>query len=286
MKGIVKKLAGLGFLLVCSLPVLACLQDPLSVTGGGDMEVRLHVTGGFAGADYVVFLDGGAGTLVGESCISLCDFDQGEILLSLTSEQVDYVWTLFKDANIHALDGEDFGVQCCDQFYFDVEYSDPDGRSEVEGSSEVLPQGLKVAVATLLGMASGTLPVIVDFDTQPASWTQDPFQIQEAVVHGHTLQIQVSYGGGCRAHDLKTVAWGGWMESDPVQVSLFLSHEDFDDPCDAWITRDLSVDLVPLKIAYQASYGVAEPGKTTLVLLLADPMLASPQGARWLEYQF
>ena len=281
-----KKSAPALILSVFFLLLQACIQDPVSVSGGGEMEIRLHVTGGFAGADYVVFLDGASSSLVGESCVNFCDFTDGEVLQSLTPERVDYIWTLFQEANIHALDGEDFGVQCCDQFHFDVEYRDPWGWSRVRGSSELLPQGLKVALGTLQGMVSGTLPVIVNFDTNPASWPQDPFQIQEAVVSGHTLQIRLSYGGGCRAHDVKAVAWGGWMESYPVQVRLFLSHEDFDDPCDAWVTRDLSLDLVPLKIAYQVSYGVSEPGETTLILLLADPMLASPQGARWLEYQF
>jgi len=282
----VKKLAPVLVVSILSLLIQACIEDPVSVPDGGKMEVRLHVTGGFAGADYVVFLDGASRSLVGESCVSLCDFAEGEVLQSLTPDQVDYVWAQFQEANIHALDGEDFGVQCCDQFHFDVEYQDSRGRSRVQGSSEVLPQDLKVAVGTLMGMVSGTLPVIVDFDTTPASWPQDPFQIEEASVTGHTLHISLSYGGGCRAHDVKTVAWGGWMESNPVQLRLFLSHEDFDDPCDAWITRDFNFDLVPLKIAYQVDYGVADPGSTTLILLLADPMSASPQGARWLEYQF
>ena len=76
------------------------------------------------------------------------------------------------------------------------------------------------------------------------------------------------------------------MESNPVQTRLFLSHEDFDDPCDAWITREFTFDLIPLKLAYEASYGAAVPGSTTLVLLLADPMLASPMGARRLQYVF
>ena len=250
------------------------------------MEVRFRVTGGFAGADYAVALDGASGFLVGVSCLNLCDFQAGEVLVTLTPDQVDYVWTLFQEANILGLDGEDFGVQCCDQFHFDIEYGDPRGRSNVKGSSEALPQELKVAVSTLQGMVSGTLPTIVKFDTDPALWPQDPFQIQAAEVSGHTLQVSLSYGGGCRIHDVKVVAWGGWMESNPVQVRLFLSHEDFDDPCDAWITRDFSFDLVPLKLAYEADYGNGEPGKTTLVLLLADPMLASPQGARWLEYRF
>jgi hypothetical protein len=282
----VKKSARAVILILYALLSQACIQDPVSVSGGGDMEIRLHVTGGFAGVDYVIVLDGASRSLVGESCVSFCDFDDGEVLRSLTTEQVDYVWTQFQTANIHALDGDDFGVECCDQFHFDVDYRDPEGRSRVKGSSEALPRDLNVAVGTLLGMASGTLPVIVNFDTSPASWSQDPFQIQEAGVSGHTLQIRLSYGGGCRAHDVKAVAWGGWMESNPVQVRVFLSHEDFDDPCDAWITRDFSFDLVSLKIAYQGVYGVGEPGTTTLIILLEDPTLASPQGARRLEYQF
>jgi hypothetical protein len=264
----------------------ACIEDPISVSGGEEMEIRLHVTGGFAGADYQILLDGEERVLIGESCESLCDFADGEILQNLTAEQVDYIWTLLDQANILALDGEDFGVQCCDQFHFDLDYRDPAGRSRVKGSSEVLPVNLRVALGTLMGMAHGTIPLIVNFDTNPTTWPRDPFQIEEAQVSGHTLQVTLSYGGGCRTHDVKGVAWGGWMESFPVQVRLFLSHEDFDDPCDAWITREFSFDLIPLKIAYQASYGVAEPGKTTLILLLEDPLLASPQGARRLEYVF
>jgi hypothetical protein len=264
----------------------ACLHEPVSVQGGGEMQVLLHVTGGFAGADYVVLLDGEARELVGVSCVNLCDFDDGETLRSLTAEQVEYVWALFQEAGIYALDGEDFGVQCCDQFHFDLDYRDGEGRSRVIGSSEALPQDLKIAIATIQGMVSGTLPVIVNFGTNPELWPGDAFQIQDAVVSGHALQVTLSYGGGCRTHDVKLVAWGGWMESNPVQVRLFISHEDFDDPCDAWITRVFTFDLIPMKLAYQGSYGVGEPGKTTLILLLEDPMLASPQGARWLEYIF
>lgn len=250
------------------------------------MQILLHVTGGFAGADYTVLLDGKARSFVGVRCVSLCDFDDGETLQSLTEDQVMYVWNLFSDANIHALDGEDFGVQCCDQFYFALDYRDGEGRSRVRGSSEVLPAELKTALATVQGLASGILPIIVDFDTDPSQWPGDAFHIQEASIHGHTLQIRLSYGGGCRTHDVKVISWGGWMESDPVQNRLFLSHEDFDDPCDAWITKDYTFDLIPLKIAYEGSYGVGQPGATTLILLLEDPMLASPLGARSLEYVF
>jgi hypothetical protein len=156
----------------------------------------------------------------------------------------------------------------------------------VKGSSEALPPKLKVAIATVQGMVFGTVPVILAFDSSPDQWPTDAFQIQDAVVQAHDLRVTLAYGGGCRTHDVKAVAWGGWMESDPVQVRLFLSHEDFEDPCDAWIVREFSFDLIPLKSAYEGSYGVGEPGTTTLILLLSDPMLASPQGARRLEYRF
>ena len=269
------------------LPFLqGCLQDPLSVSGGQTMEIRLRVTGGFAGVDYVLRLDGESGSLVGEACTSFCEFLEGDILRSLSRQELEHVWTLFQEAGIHALDGEDFGYACCDQFHYDVDYRDAEGRSRVKGSSEVLPESLVSALNTLHGMASGASSVIVDFETEPESWSRDPFQIQEAEVSGHTLDLRLAYGGGCRKHELKVVAWGGWMESFPVQVRLFISHEDFDDPCDAWIAADLSFDLTPLKLAYEAAYGVGSAGQTTLVLLLDDPMLASPLGARRLEYEF
>ncbi len=266
--------------------IQGCAEVASLVPGGEEMTVRLHVTGGIAAADYTVVLDGGTRVLVGESCTLLCDFEPGEVLVSLSSEQVDYLWALFLEAGIHALDGEDFGVQCCDQFHYDLEFEDAQGVSRVQGSSEALPEDLRTAVATLQGMVAGNLPVIVAFETDPSSWPSDAFQIQDAAVEGQNLQIRLSYGGGCRTHDVKVIAWGGWLESDPVQVRLFVSHEDFDDPCDAWVTRDFTIGLTPLKLAYQASYGVSEPGKTTLILLLEDPLLASPLGARWLEYRF
>lgn len=44
------------------------------------------------------------------------------------------------------------------------------------------------------------------------------------------------------------------MESYPVQVNVLLSHEDNDDPCDAWITEEMAFNLSPLKKAWQEQY--------------------------------
>ena len=263
-----------------------CNQDPSGVSDQEEVTIFLRVSGGFAGADYSVLLDGDRRTLTGVTCVSLCDFGDGELLLNLTRDQVLYMGELFRDAQIHAVDGTDFGVQCCDQFYYELEFLDSKGVSTVKGSSEAFPVDLRGAIAVLHGMVAGTVPLIVDLLSPRDPWVGDAYQVLNAGVQGDLLEVGVSFGGGCRAHSVRGVAWGGWMESNPVQVRLILSHEDFDDPCDAMISQDYRFHLGPLKSAYQDAYGIGEPGETTLIILLEDPRIAGPLGARWLEYRF
>jgi hypothetical protein len=250
------------------------------------VEISLHVTGGFAAADYSVTFRSATGWLLGESCTNLCDFQPGEVLQQLSQSEVSYILSLFEAADIRSKAGTDFGTQCCDQFYFEVAYSEGDFTSQVEGSSELLPQALREAVVALQAMVMNASPVVVDFSTPADRWPRDLLQIRSAEVLGQTLQVSVEYSGGCRVHDVRAVAWGGWMESDPVRVRLFLAHEDFDDPCDALIHRDLRFDLASLRTAYRAAYGTAPPGETTLVLLLEDPLMLGPLSARVLDYTF
>jgi len=263
-----------------------CLESSTGPAGSGEARIRLHVTGGFAGADYTVFVDGPGGTVVGESCLNLCDFQDGDILHTLSRDQSAYLAGLFLDAGIHSLNGTDFGNECCDQFHYDLTYEDGAGTSTVKGSSEALPGALREAVSQVQALASGTLPIVVDHQTEPDKWPQDNVAIDELEILGDRMEMRVSYGGGCAVHDLKAVAWGGWMESFPVQVRAFLSHDAKGDPCDAFITRDVSFDLGPLKLAYEESYGVGDPGTTTLIINLANPDWSSSLSGYVLEYVF
>jgi hypothetical protein len=266
---------------------LSCWGDPTGLSSPGDLpRVRLRVTGGLAGADYAVVLNGSSGELVGESCKRLCDFKAGETLQFLAAAQVSYLAGLFRNAGVLYLDDRDFGDQCCDQFHYAVRYQEGGQEHRFQGSSQALPPTLGEAVAALHGLVSGTLPVVVDPATRPESWPRDPFQMGTTRVGGDLLEIAVTFAGGCRTHAFRVVAWGGWMESYPVQLRLFLSHEDAGDPCKALLSRGLRFDLGPVKKAYQAAYGIGEPGKTTVVLLLEDPLLMSPLGSRRLEYVF
>jgi len=249
-------------------------------------EIRMRVTGGIAGVDYTVALDGSTGILRGELCEHGCAFEDGDVLQALHPYQVRYLAVLFLDAGAHQLKGVDFGIQCCDQFHYEVAYRHTGGEGTFQGDSEVLPAEVKTAVAALHGVMSGTLPLIVGLDTQPRLWPQDPFSVEETSVAGDVLRVKVQYGGGCARHEIQGVAWGGWMESFPVQVRVFLTHEGFDDPCDAFITEDRYLDLGPLKRAYRKSYGSQAPGTATLVIRLENHSGDGPALQRTVEYRF
>lgn len=86
--------------------------------------------------------------------------------------------------------------------------------------------------------------------------TSDAFQLDGVQLVGDTLEIQVSYGGGCEEHTLG-LCWNdqAFEESYPVRARLTVFHDDGGDPCDAWLYDSLSVSVAPLKEAYSDAYG-------------------------------
>jgi hypothetical protein len=115
--------------------------------------------------------------------------------------------------------------------------------------------GLGPGPAVLSGaIGQGRGRVILVRDLRDPQWPSDPVTITGVAIEGDTIRLGVSFGGGCRDHQLQLITDVAWMESYPVQVAARVAHEDNDDPCDALITGSLSFDLSPLKRAYQASY--------------------------------
>lgn len=99
--------------------------------------------------------------------------------------------------------------------------------------------------------------VIITSDAGDPRWPSDPVTIHAAAVKGDSLELTVSFGGGCRGHTFLLLADGAWMESYPVQTGLRLAHEKNNDSCKALLSRILKFDLTPLKVAYANSYGPA-----------------------------
>ena len=94
--------------------------------------------------------------------------------------------------------------------------------------------------------------VIIDDSTN--TWDSDEFVLGQAVITNDTLDVTVSYSGGCKDHIFNLVSSGMFLESDPVQMPLVLIHNANNDPCEAWITEDYSFDLTPIKELYQDAY--------------------------------
>lgn len=273
--------------LVIAFFPLGCLDGPTNLADLGELEIGLRVTGGFAGVDYTILVDGAQREVVGESCISGCDFETGAVLHGLTDDQLSYLEYLFQEADVHDLDGTDFGVQCCDQFHYDLTYSDVSGESRVKGSSEALPPDLREAIGAVAGFVYEVVPVVIAPDADPATWSQGSAVFLAWEIRGDYLDVEVSHPVGCGPHHLDLVVYGGWMESFPVQTRAFFSADGNGQACTTeYLTRNVSFDLKPLKWAYQEAYGVSEPGATTLVILL-DPR-PSPSSLPYhaLEYVF
>lgn len=258
----------------------ACGSDPVEPVGL-DVYVEVQVSGGLAGVDYSFAVDGAALEVRGLTCGSGCDFESGDVLARLTRAQVlDYSARL-REAGILANDGRNYGDQCCDQFYYAVEYREGNREAVVRGAMGALPSKLADVVADLHALVYGIVPILVDFDSRPEDWPRDALALVSHSLEGGILTLELEFGGGCAEHELGLVAWGGWLESFPVQVNVLLSHEDFDDPCDALVRPTLRFDLTPLSAEYTAVYGKGGSGSTTILLRLTVPDGNPP---RLLEY--
>jgi hypothetical protein len=268
------------------LLLLGCLDGSTGPEVGHAPEILLTVTGGLVGVDYTLLVDGRQGEVIGESCVSGCDFESGQFLRGLSTDQTDYLAELFQGAGVLELDGTDFGNECCDQFHYDLTYTDDSGSSHVMGTSEAFPADLREAVAMVAGFASDEFPVVVNFDTRMELWPRDALIIQDVRINGDWASVETAYSGGCAPHQFDLVVFGGWMESDPVQVRAFLSHDGHDDPCDGLVLRTIAFDLKPLKNAYQEAYGVGAPGTTTLIIQLDGAGTYSSTQSLPLEYTF
>ena len=77
---------------------------------------------------------------------------------------------------------------------------------------------------------------------------------------GNVLQLEVSHSGGCGEHDFALfMSPATFAESNPVQASLWLQHQDRDDPCDGIVVQTLTFDLRPVAGLHQQVYGRKDP---------------------------
>ena len=105
----------------------------------------------------------------------------------------------------------------------------------------------------------------------------DEYALNSATITDDTLNISVSYSGGCEDHQFTLVVSDTFLESHPVQLQASIAHNANGDPCEAYPTDNYRFDLTPIKTMYQNAYR-QEAG--TIVLRLKD----APEGE--LIYEF
>jgi hypothetical protein len=108
-----------------------------------------------------------------------------------------------------------------------------------------------------------TLKLVENFSA--GELPDDAATIAAAQLTGRTLYLTVSYGGGCRTHRFALVTGRDLAESAPPYARFHLAHDADGDPCDAYLTRVLVVDLSPIAPLVQQS------GATALRFELVEP---------------
>ena len=274
------------------IPWILCVPALFALPGCDDItspplaagvRVELEVSGGIAGVDFGFEVLGGQRVVRGLYCNNGCDFEAGEVLLPLSVVQIRSLAEDMEATGILELNGTDFGARCCDDFHYVLSYASGTRVSAVEGDGQQLPADMARIVGRLRAMARGTVPAVMDLEGR-LDLPTDGLAIDDVTLNGNVLDVDLSYGGGCARHEIDLALVNGWLESDPVQVHGFLSHEDHDDPCDALITETRSFDLEPVATAYREAYGTAPSGATTVIIVISDP--THPEGSRRVEYVF
>ena len=71
----------------------------------------------------------------------------------------------------------------------------------------------------------------------------DTFEINSASIVGSSLKMNVSYSGGCEEHEFSLFMHEAMIAIFPPMLSLYAVHDGNGDLCEAYITRDVEIDM-------------------------------------------
>jgi hypothetical protein len=113
-----------------------------------------------------------------------------------------------------------------------------------------------------------------------ADLQNDPFALEGAVITGDILSTSLTYSGGCVEHLYTLYAENSFMESYPVQINCYLTHDGMDDMCDAIVGDNPVFDLSPIMDMYESMYHARD----TILINLYGYFSDEPGKVIWLEY--
>ncbi len=81
---------------------------------------------------------------------------------------------------------------------------------------------------------------------------EDAFSVSGIEIVGTLLQADVRFSGGCSLHAFSlSMDPDGFMESNPVQLDVFLRHDDRGDSCDSIVQERIEFDLSAVRTLYE-----------------------------------
>ena len=149
--------------LAVSLTLAGCdWTDLLGPVQPEEVTITLSVSGGIAGVQFGVVVDGAAG----EARLSAVGGD--EAVIPLSPEQVGNLALRLDEAGVIATGDRDFGSSCCDSFGVVLTYERGARSARLQGSQNLWPAELSSVIQLLSGLASGRVPLLVSPDTDAA----------------------------------------------------------------------------------------------------------------------
>lgn len=119
---------------------------------------------------------------------------------------------------------------------------------------------------------SGMTKIIMFDSIDDLELNLDPAIIYNATVLDDTLELKVSFSGGCKTHKLSLYGSKAIAKSYPPQALLYLSHNANNDNCEAMVSETHKFDLTPLKNNFLQNYN----NNGTLLLAIYEPHANAP----------
>ena len=138
--------------------ISAGCSSPTSPRPVGDVEISLGVSGGIAYREFSYRIAGSSGDIVGEECMSFCDWESGDTLARVSKVEVRALAQRFINDGFLDVPEEDYGEECCDQLHYVLTYRDERANKTVRGSSAAVPDAvnsLALAVMNFVDEARG-----------------------------------------------------------------------------------------------------------------------------------
>jgi hypothetical protein len=99
------------------------------------------------------------------------------------------------------------------------------------------------------------VPPVIITDLPPDTILLDPYWVDSLSLDGDLLSVSVHYGGGCNPHAFQLyMTPAAFLESHPVQASLYLWHNSYDDACDAIVSQTVTFDMGAIAALFESQY--------------------------------